>query len=118
MLNQGFTLIEMIVGIALITVVLTLFLNLLLNSSQQIIIINHKLVSSNLARLKIEEILNQDIDNFMTTSYKKFLDPEYQNYWYRILITQSSNNLKKVIVKVKYKQKIWAKLITLKAEEN
>ena len=118
MSSKGFTLIEVLVGITLIAVVLTLLLNFLLKSSQQITVINHKLVANNLARWKLEENLEHDASSIVTTSFKKFSSPKYNKYWYRVISTQVNSNLKRVIVEVKDQQKVWAKLITHKAEEN
>ena len=115
---KGFTLLEVLVGIVLIAGVITLQLNFLLKTSQQLTTINHNLIANNLARLKLEESLDQDYSAVISTALQSFPSKEYAHYKYRVISTQLSTNLKQIIVEIKEQKQIRAKLTTYKAKEN
>lgn len=118
MSTKGFTLIEVLVGIVLIALIITLQLNFLLKTSQQLTTINHNLIANNLARLKLEASLQQNYSDLTTTSMQSFSAKAYKSYKYQIISTQLNRDLKQVIVKVKDQNQVRAKLITYKAKEN
>ena len=93
-------------------------LNLFIENIQQLRVINNKIVANNLARLKLEKILDQRGYDLSGTGFKDFVDKEYSDYQYRIIVKKIRNEVQKVVLIVKDRRKVRAKLITLVAEEN
>lgn len=75
-------------------------------------------MANNLARLKVEEILDNGSYNLSGTDFKDFADKSYKDYQYRIIVKRRNDKVKKVVVIVRDLEQVRAKLITLVTEEN
>ncbi|MGM0501810.1 MAG: type IV pilus modification PilV family protein [Bacillota bacterium] len=113
---SGFTLIEVLIALVLIATVLTGIMNLLLASSKQLLFSNQQLTAYNLARWKLEEYLEQDHNNLLSTPCTSFKIAEYSNYQYQLIVKPLNNYLKEVTIIVKDCQKVRAKLSTIAAK--
>ncbi|MFO7820406.1 MAG: prepilin-type N-terminal cleavage/methylation domain-containing protein [Halanaerobacter sp.] len=118
MAEDGFSLVEVVIAIALIAVISTILLEFFTYSAQQLSTINHRIVANNLARLKLEEKLSSGYQHLNSSSFKEFSSQDYRDYQYSFSVNKLNPHLKEVVIRVKDSKRVRAKLITLITKEN
>jgi len=115
LLEQGFSLLEVMVSLVLIAIIMTGLMNFFIASSQQLRVAHTKFVATNLARLKLVEQLNHDFANLTSSSFSKF-SADYPEYQSKVIINKLDTNLKEIRVVVKDRKQVRAKLVTIASD--
>ncbi|WP_018249924.1 type IV pilus modification PilV family protein [Orenia marismortui] len=98
--NQaGFTLIELLVTISILGIFLIPMIGYLSTTNQQIEELHKRTIAINLARLKLEEEINEDFDNVISSSLINF-NGEFIAYKYQFNVIRINERIKKVQIKV------------------
>ncbi|WP_281098769.1 type IV pilus modification PilV family protein [Halobacteroides halobius] len=114
--ERGFTLLEVVFAIAMLGCILIPLVTTFINSGKEIVAARFKTEAINLARWKLATQRVKEYSNLIDQSRTSFFSPEFSNYDYQIDIIKLSPNLKEVITKVYYQQRLKAKLVTIIAK--
>jgi prepilin-type N-terminal cleavage/methylation domain-containing protein len=110
--EAGFTMIELLVALSILTMILLPLTKLLIDNSTKIIEAKQLTIATNLARLKLEEERVKDFGDISSRALAEIGEGGFTNYKYLVEVDSIETEVKEIIVKVYFKETLRAELIT------
>ncbi|PRX19723.1 prepilin-type N-terminal cleavage/methylation domain-containing protein [Orenia metallireducens] len=110
--EAGFTMIELLVALSILTMILLPLTKLLIDNSTKIIEAKQLTIATNLARLKLEEERAKVFGDINSRALAEIGEGGFTNYKYLVEVDSIETEVKEIIVKVYFKETLRAELIT------
>jgi prepilin-type N-terminal cleavage/methylation domain-containing protein len=110
--EAGFTMIELLIAISILGVVLLPLTDMLIDNTSKVIEAKQMTIAINLARLKLEEQRVKAFEDISSIALTEMDEESFNNYRYSVEVNNIKTKVKKVVVKVYFKENIKAELLT------
>ncbi|OCL26927.1 hypothetical protein U472_05415 [Orenia metallireducens] len=110
--EAGFTMIELLIAISILGVVLLPLTDMLIDNTSKVIEAKQMTIAINLARLKLEEQRVKAFEDISSRALTEMDEESFNNYKYSVEVNNIKTKVKKVVVKVYFKENIKAELLT------
>lgn len=110
--EEGYTLVELLVAIAILGIIMLTFSNFILNYQQKLFLLENKVVANNLARLKLEEFRDSGLNNQVVGQKNHFKAERFSDYSYTLEKRDSKASLKKIEIRIYHFENELFRLVT------
>lgn len=110
--EEGYTLVELLVAIAILGIIMLTFSNFILNYQQKLFLLENKVVANNLARLKLEEFRGGGLNSQVFEQKNQFKEEKFSDYYYTVEKIDSKTELKEIKIRIYHFERELFKLAT------